>query len=265
MLAAAEIAGVHEVYAVGGAGAIGAMAYGNWSGCHAVGWDRNAPEFGDRRIGDGFQKHSYPFGIMVNAHGQRFVDEGADFRNLTYARYGREVLSQPRQFAWQVFDAKATGLLRDEYRIPQVTRVTAGTLEELARKLDGVDSEAFLETVKHYNDAVRASIPFNPNVKDGRGTEGITPPKSNWANRIDTPPFEAYMITCGITFTFGGLAIEPRTARVLAEEGHPIPGLYACGELVGGLFYFHYPGGAGLMAGAVFGQLAGTQAAQFGG
>jgi tricarballylate dehydrogenase len=240
---------------------IGARAVGNWSGCHAVGWDRNAPEFGDRAVGDGFQKHSYPFGIMVNALGKRFVDEGADFRNLTYARYGREVLNQPRQFAWQIFDAKVTSLLRDEYRIREVTKVTADTLEELARKLDGVDPDTLLDTLKRYNEAVRTDIPFNPNVKDGRDTEGITPRKSNWANRIDTPPFEAYQITCGITFTFGGLAIDPRTANVLSEEGHPIPGLYACGELVGGLFYFNYPGGSGLTAGAVFGRLAGTGAA----
>lgn len=241
---------------------IGARATGNWSGCHAVGWDRNAPEFGDRRIGDGFQKHSYPFGIMVNADGKRFVDEGADFRNLTYARYGREVLAQPHQFAWQIFDAKVASLLRDEYHIKEVTRVTADTLEDLARKLDGVSPDAFLEEVKRYNEAVLTSIPFNPNVKDGRATDGITPPKTNWANRIDTPPFQAYMITCGITFTFGGLAIDPRSGAVLADEGHPIPGLYACGELVGGLFYFNYPGGAGLTAGAVFGRVAGTAAAQ---
>ena len=240
----------------------GARAAGNWSGCHAVGWDRNAPEFGDREVGDGFQKHSYPFGIMVNADGRRFVDEGADFRNLTYARYGREVLAQPGQFAWQIFDAKVTGLLRDEYRIKQVTKVTADTIEDLARKLDGVDPVAFLDTVKRYNEAVRAEITFNPNVKDGRDTEGVTPRKSNWANKIDTPPFEAYQITCGITFTFGGLAIEPHTANVLSEEGDPIPGLYACGELVGGLFYFNYAGGSGLTAGAVFGRLAGEGAAQ---
>jgi tricarballylate dehydrogenase len=240
---------------------IGARSTGNWSGCHAVGWDRNAPEFGDREIGDGFQKHSYPFGIIVNADGKRFVDEGADFRNLTYARYGREVLQQPRQFAWQVFDAKVTSLLRDEYRIRQVTKVTADTLEDLARKLDGVDPDGFLDTVKRYNEAVRTEIPFNPNVKDGRGTEGISPRKSNWANKLDAPPFEAYQVTCGITFTFGGLAIDPATANVLAEEGDPIPGLYACGELVGGLFFFNYPGGTGLTAGAVFGRLAGTAAA----
>ena len=102
---------------------VGAAARGHWSGCHAVGWDANAPEFGDLAVGDGFQKHSYPFGIMVNARGQRFVDEGADFRNYTYAKYGREILLQPGQIAWQIFDAKVTSLLRDEYRIRQVSRV----------------------------------------------------------------------------------------------------------------------------------------------
>lgn len=243
---------------------VGARATGNWSGCHAVGWDRNAPDFGDRRVGDGFQKHSYPFGIMVNADGKRFVDEGHDFRNLTYARYGREVLAQPHQFAWQVFDAKVAHLLRDEYHIKQVTRVSADSIEDLAHKLDGVDADTFLDTVKRYNEAVRVSIPFDPNVKDGRSTEGISPPKTNWANRIDTPPFQAYMITCGITFTFGGLAINPRSGAVLSEEGDPIPGLFACGELVGGLFYFNYPGGSGLTSGAVFGRLAGAQAARYG-
>lgn len=239
----------------------GAMARGNWSGCHAVCWDRNAPEFGDRRVGDGFQKHSYPFGIMVNAAGLRFVDEGLEFRNLTYARYGREVLRQPGQFAWQVFDAKVSSLLREEYHIKQVSKVSSDTLEGLARKLDGVDPDAFLATVKGYNQSIRTSIPFNPNIKDGRGTEGITPAKSNWANTIDTPPFEAYMVTCGITFTFGGLAIHPTTAAVLSEEGEVIPGLFACGELVGGLFYFNYPGGSGLTSGAVFGRIAGGSAA----
>ena len=103
----------------------GAASCGNWSGCHAVSWDRNAPEFGDLSIGDHFQKHSYPFGIMLNARGERFVDEGADFRNYTYAKYGHEVLRQPGQFAWQVFDARVAHLLRPEYRIRQATRVRA--------------------------------------------------------------------------------------------------------------------------------------------
>ena len=149
---------------------IGAMPYGNWSGCHAVGWDRNAPEFGDLSVGDGFQKHSYPFGIMVNGRGRRFVDEGADFRNYTYAKYGRVVLEQPGQFAWQVFDRKVTHLLRDEYRIKRVTKVSADTLEALAGKLEDVDAAAFLDEIQAYNAAVDTGVEFNPNIKDGRRT-----------------------------------------------------------------------------------------------
>jgi tricarballylate dehydrogenase len=239
---------------------IGASPCGNWSGCHAVQWERNAPEFGDLAVGDQFQKHSYPFGILINAQGQRFVDEGADFRNYTYAKYGRVVLAQPGQFAWQVFDQKVRHLLRDEYRIRQVTKVAADTIEEFARKLDGVDASTFLDTVAQWNAAVRTDVPFNPNVKDGRSTRGLAVNKSNWANTIDAPPFEGYAVTCGITFTFGGLRINA-DAAVLDTDYQPIRGLYAAGELVGGLFYFNYPGGTGLMSGAVFGRIAGSSAA----
>lgn len=237
----------------------GAVSYGHWSGCHSVGWDRNAPEFGDLSVGDGFQKHSYPFGIMVNAKGERFVDEGADFRNYTYAKYGGDVLKQPGQFAWQVFDKKALNLLRDEYRIREVTKVKANTLVELAQKLEGVDPQGFLKTVAEYNASIKKDIPFNPNIKDGRSTVGLQVPKSNWANRLDEPPFEAYAVTCGITFTFGGLRINTNS-EVLDTSEKPILGLYAAGELVGGLFYFNYPGATGLMTGAVFGKIAGEQA-----
>lgn len=240
---------------------IGALPFGNWSGCHAVAWDRNAPEFGVLAIGDGFQKHSYPFGIVVNAHGKRFIDEGADFRNYTYAKYGREVLNQPGHFAWQVFDAKVAPLLREEYRIREVTRVRADSLDELAKAMEGVDAAGFVRTVEEFNAAVQGDHTFDPNSKDGRGTVGITPPKSNWANTIDTPPFEAYAVTCGVTFTFGGLRITT-DGQVVDMEGRVIPGLYACGELVGGLFYSNYPGGSGLTSGAVFGRLAGSGAGQ---
>ncbi len=239
---------------------VGAAPYGHWSGCHSVGWDRNAPEFGDLAVGDGFQKHSYPFAIMLNANGERFVDEGADFRNYTYAKYGGVILSQPGQFAWQIFDAKVSHLQRDEYRIRQVTKVSADTLEDLVRKLDGVNPEAALATIADYNAAVRTDVLFDPNVKDGRGTQGLAVPKSNWANTIDEPPFEAFAVTCGVTFTFGGLRIDT-TGNVLDTDLKPIGGLFAAGELVGGLFYSNYPGGTGLMSGAVFGRLAGTSAA----
>ena len=238
---------------------IGASTKGNWSGCHAVGWERNAPEFGDLAVGDAFQKHSYPFGIMVNATGRRFVDEGADFRNYTYAKYGRVILNQPNQFAWQIFDQKVTHLLRDEYRIKQVTKVTGNTIEDLASKLEGVDAVALVDEIKQWNAAVQQDKPFNPNIKDGRGTNGLDIPKSNWANTLDEGPFEAYQITCGITFTFGGVRIDGN-AQVQNTDYQPIEGLFAAGEMVGGIFYFNYPGGSGLINGAVFGKIAGESA-----
>ncbi len=239
---------------------IGAMPYGNWSGAHAVAWEYNAPEFGDLAVGDSFQKHSYPFGIVLNQRGERFVDEGADFRNYTYARYGREILAQPGHSAWQVFDASTDHLLRDEYRIRQVTKVVADSIEELCARMEDVHTEAALDTIKAFNAAVDRSVGFNPNVLDGRRTTGLAVDKTNWAMPVENPPFAAYRVTCGLTFTFGGLRIDD-TGCVLDTDLRPISGLYAAGELVGGLFYGNYPGGSGLSAGAVFGRQAGTSAA----
>jgi len=240
---------------------IGAAPYGNWSGCHATGWELNAPEFGDLSVGDQFQKHSYILGLMINAEGKRFVDEGADLHSFTYAKYGRAVLQQPGQFAWQVYDAKVKPLLRSEYRIKRITRVSANTLEDLAPQMTGVNGDAFLKTVRDFNAAARKDIPFNHTIRDGKCTVGIEPPKSNWAQPLDTPPFEAYAVTCGITFTWGGLRIDRETAQVLNVHFHRIPGLYCAGEMVGGLFYFNYPSGTGLVSGALFGRIAGASAA----
>ncbi|MGQ7793688.1 FAD-dependent tricarballylate dehydrogenase TcuA [Faunimonas sp. B44] len=238
----------------------GAMSYGHYSGCHSVGWELNAPPFGDLAVGDQFQKHSYPFGIMVNARGERFVDEGADIRIYTYAKYGSVILKQPDMFAWQIFDAKTIPLLRGEYRIRQVTKVTANSLEELVGKLEGVDPEACLREIEAFNRAATSDRPFDPTVKDGLRTTGLAIPKSNWARPIDTPPFEAYAVTCGVTFTFGGVKIS-RAAEVEDVAGRPMPGLYAAGEMVGGLFYHNYPAGSGLLSGSVFGRIAGASAA----
>lgn len=237
----------------------GAQPFGHWSGAHAVAWDLNAPPFGDRNIADLFQKHSYPFGLIVNIHGHRFVDEGADFRNYTYARYGREVLRQPERAAFQLFDQKVLHLLRDEYRIPQVTKAESPTITGLAEQL-GIDPRGLEQTIAEFNAAVRPGE-FDPTVLDGKHTEGIDPPKSNWALPLDSPPYLGFAVTCGITFTFGGLRIVPETAQVLDTEDRPMPGLYAAGELLGGLFYYNYAGGSGLMAGSVFGRIAGTSAA----
>jgi tricarballylate dehydrogenase len=238
----------------------GAQSTGQWSGAHAVAWDLNAPPTGNRRIGDLYQKHSYPLGLIVNERGERFVDEGADLRNYTYAKYGREILRQPGGVAFQLFDQRAVPLLRDEYRIREVTREEALTIGELADRL-GIDREGLERTVAAYNAACRPGE-FNPTERDGLSTRDLQPPKSNWALPLADPPFVGFAVTCGITFTFGGVRIDPRRASVLDTEDRPIPGLFAGGELVGGLFYDNYAGGSGLMAGAVFGRIAGAAAAQ---
>jgi tricarballylate dehydrogenase len=241
----------------------GARSYGHWSCAHASCWELNAPEYGDPVVKGAHQKHSYPFGVMVNARGERFVDEGADFQTLTYARFGREVLAQPGHFAWQVFDERAIPLLRETYRIRQVTKVQAATLEELAQRMEGVDPGGFLRTIAEFNRAAPASdAAYVASVKDGLATQRLALPKSNWARPIDRGPFEAYAVTAGITFTFGGVKIST-AAEVEDDAGRPIPGLYAAGEMVGGLFYYNYPSGTGLTCGTVFGRTAGRSAAAF--
>jgi tricarballylate dehydrogenase len=198
-------------------------------------------------------------GIVVNADGERFLDEGADFRNYTYAKYGAEVLRQPQGIAHQIFDAHTGSMLRTiDYEAPGATSVEADTVGELAERL-GIDPARLERTVRDFNAAVQEGE-FDPSVKDGKGTDGLRPPKSNWALPIDQPPFTAFPVTCGITFTFGGLRVDER-ARVLDEAGAPLPGLFAAGELVGGLFFHNYPGGSGLTAGTVYGRRAGYAAA----
>ena len=140
-----------------------------------------------------------------------------------------------------------------------MTSVEANTIEQLANNL-GVDEEGLSKTVESYNASV-VDGEFNPTELDGKHTVGISPPKSNWAQKLDTPPYLGYAVTCGITFTFGGLKID-KQCQVRDTSDIPIPGLYAAGELTGGIFYNNYPGGAGLMAGAVFGRIAGSNAAE---
>jgi tricarballylate dehydrogenase len=237
---------------------IGAQPFGNWSGCHSVGWDISAPPYGDREVLDNYQKHSYPLGIIVNMNGERFVDEGEDYRNLTYVRFGREIMAQPHRTGVQIFDQKTVGMLRDEYRIRQVTKVEANTISELAEGLE-INPSALEKTISEFNAACQPGE-YNPAILDNVHTQGITPAKSNWALPIDEPPYVAFITTTGITFTFGGLRINAQS-EVQDVTDRSIPGLYAAGELVGGLFYENYPGGSGLMAGSVFGKIAGHQAA----
>jgi tricarballylate dehydrogenase len=237
----------------------GARAGGHWSGCHGVFYDANAPEFGDIALIDQ-QKNYFTLGIVVNSRGERFIDEGEDFRNYTYSRMGAEMLRQPGGYGWQIFDAQTSGLLPQEYRVKHATRIEAATIAELVAKLEGVDRDRLLRTISEYNAAIDRSRPFNPGQKDGRRTRGLAIDKSNWSLPLEQGPFVAYEVTTGITCTFGGVAIDTE-ACVQSVEGEPIPGLYAAGELVGGLYYTRYPGGAGLMSGSVFGRIGGRAAA----
>jgi tricarballylate dehydrogenase len=238
----------------------GAARHGDWGSCHSVAWDAGAPpQGGERRLTNQLTRQSYPLGIVVNRRGERFLDEGADFRNYTYAKYGREILRQPGGVAFQLFDAQTRPLLRpEEYDSTPITCAQADTIGALAAALD-IDADGLGRTVAEFNAAI-ADRPFDPAIKDGRSA-AVDPPKSNWALALDEPPFYGFAVACGITFTFGGLHVDA-DARVLDADGRPLPGLFAAGELVGGLFSGNYPGGSGLTAGAVYGRRAGAAAAR---
>jgi len=256
---------------------LSAKQAGNWSGCHSVAWDANSPAHsGDRKTSNEFTKSGYPLGITVNSTGERFFDEGSDLRNYTYAKFGRAILAQPGGIAFQVWDARGASWLRDEeYRDEVVQKIRGDTIEELALKLKehGLEnSDQFLHTVREYNHGVamhREENPetvWNPAVRDGLSTQSsrkkLKIPKSNWALPLEDGPYVAVKVTCGVTFTFGRIAIDPDTAGVISSlTGQAIPGVYCCGEMVGGLFFENYPGGSGLMAGATFGRKAGLHAA----
>ena len=235
---------------------IGAAAYGNWSGCHAVAWDRNAPRVRRPRrrpVPEAFVS----LGPLHQCRGAALRRRGRGLPQL-HLRQVRPRDPRPASAVRVIFDAKVKAQLRDEYRIKQVTKRVANTLEELVKQLEDTNGETALKEIQAYNKAVRADIAFNPNVKDGRRTEGLAVPKSNWANTIDTPPFEAYAVTCGIT----SLRRPEDQHRCASDQhdGEPISGLYAAGELVGGIFWFNYPGLRPHQR-SVFGRIAGKNAA----
>jgi tricarballylate dehydrogenase len=236
---------------------IGAMPWGHWGGCHATPISADAPDYGKRELTDKTNRLSYPYGVMINVEGRRWIDEAVDFQSYTYARYGGLILKQPQSLIYQIFDSKVLHLLEPRYATTEPFR--SDTLEGLVAQLK-VDREQALATLNEYNDAAGHGG-FDPAVLDGMHTEGIRPPKSNWAQKLDTPPYVAYPVTGGITFTFGGLRIND-DAQVVGTDWAPIPGLYTCGEMVGGLFHYNYPLGTGLMSGAVFGRIAGRSAAR---
>ncbi|MBN9792701.1 tricarballylate dehydrogenase [Pseudonocardia sp. TMWB2A] len=239
--------------------AIGADRGGDWAGCHSVPWDASYPaNESNRSLTNRLSRYGYPLGIVVNRDGRRFVDEGADLRNYTYAKYGRRILEQPGSVAYQIFDATSRSMLYGyEYDMPGIRPVVAERLDELATAA-GIDADGFVRTVAEFNASIDTARPFDHTVKDGRRAS-VEPAKSNWATAIDSPPYYAYPVTCGISFTFGGLRGD-LDGRVLDRSGMPIPGLFACGEALGGLFSGNYPTGAGLIAGMVMGRRAGSLA-----
>ena len=244
---------------------IGAMPHGSWSTCHASPQDIDLPLFTVPSAVTHAEKNRYmhPYSIMINTRGERFVDEADDLRGRTYAKMGRAILAQPGSIAFQLLDAKARKMNLYPENYQRATTAKADTLKQLAEQLD-IDAAALEKTVREFNAAVPANLgPFstNPVVLDGRATAGITPPKSNYTMTVDEPPFEAFPVRCGMTFTFGGLKIDANTAQVQHVAGRPIPGLYAAGEMAGGLWVGNYASGSGMMAGSTFGRIAGTHAA----
>ena len=257
---------------------VNAKQAGNWSGCHSTCWDANAPaNSGDRTISNEFTKSGYPLGLMINNAGTRFVDEGVDMRNFTYAKFGRAIHEQPDGVAFQIWDQRTISWLRpEEYRDERVQKIWGDTIEDLAQKLfdqSGLMApERFVDTVKEYNEAVYAhqlehpERKWDPALKDGLSTQSsktkLSLAKSNWALPLDQGPFMAVKVCCGVTFTFGGLAVNPETTAVVSTSNLEVPGLFCVGEMLGGLFYGNYPGGSGLTSGAVFGRRAGVAAAK---
>jgi tricarballylate dehydrogenase len=233
--------------------AIGAGSAGHWQGAHATPVDATYP---DIEIGNLANRYSYRHGITVNGAGHRFFDEGEAEHSFTYAKTGWAISREPGGIAYQIFDQQGHDHVRWQYR-RHATAIQANTIAQLAN-LIGIDAHGLQRTVDEFNAAVPGDPTFDPARPDGRATTGIAPQKSHWSTRIETPPFRAYPVTGGITFTFGGLRIS-RHAEVLNTSGHPIRGLYASGDVVG-LFYFNYPSCTGQTRNAVFSRLAGRNA-----
>ena len=234
---------------------VGAQLAGHWGGCHASIVSEDSPMI--EAASAGSERYSYQFCIMVNREWKRFVDEGEDFLAFTYAKFGKEISKQPGTVAFQVFDSKVIPILRPEYQ--NALKVESDSLEDLAKELD-IHVESFLATVREFNEAIDDTKPFIQYRLDGRRTRGLIPDKTNWAQKIDTPPFQGYAVVCGLTMTYGGLRTNEK-AQVIDTSDQPIQGLYAVGEVTGGFFYHNYPSGTGLVRGAVMGRIAGAEAA----
>lgn len=232
----------------------GAQTVGDASQCHAVAIDARAPRFDGGIV---TRVDCIPLGIAVNKRGSRFYDEGEDFWPKRYAIWGRLVAEQPDQLAFTIIDAKSMGT----FLPPVFPPIQAPSLRQLATALE-IDPDALGRTVSSFNSSLRCGT-FNRDLLDDCSTVGLTPPKSHWARPIDTPPFFAYPLRPGITFTYLGVAVNER-AQVLLQDGSPIPNLFAAGEMMAGnILGRGYLAGFGMAIGTTFGRIAGSQAAQY--
>ena len=216
--------------------ALGAATGGHWQSGHMSPIDAKAPDFETPQHADGRgntqSRYDYPFGITVNALGLRFFDEGEAQHSYTYAKTGRTILAQPGAVAWQIYDP--TGIGQHRYPHHKASFEEAADISELARKI-GLAPEVLVHTIEEFNAACRDEVPFDPTRPDGKKTHGLGVPKSNWANRIETPPYRAYPVTCGITFTFGGVKVNPK-AQVLNSLHEPIKGYTRPATFLGSSF-----------------------------
>ena len=230
---------------------VGAKPDGEWGDAHMAIIDAESPdvEGGITRI-DGYQ-----YGIILNHDGERFLDEGEDVRTHTYAKFGREIFEQEYHEAFIIVDSKT---IDDVAHMGPTRPITADSIELLVKRLDIGNANEAVRTVEAYNEACDPGA-YDPESLDGNSTEGVSPPKSNWALEIDEPPFTGFPVTGGMTFGFGGIAITP-DAEVLDTCDNVVPKLYAAGNVTGGLFYGNYPGGSGLTNAAVFGKIAAENA-----
>ncbi len=235
---------------------IGAKPAGQWGDYHSAVLDARSPkeECGVTAL------YNYQMGIIVDQSGKRFLDEGEDYRDNTYVKFSKYIIDHADGLAFSIFDDKMVS--RPEFHQawrPVGEPYQADTVEVLAGKL-GILPAALVQTIEEFNAAVHP-VELDLDRLDGKRTEGITPPKSNWAIPLDTPPFIAVPVTGGITFTFGGLKTNT-DGQVINTSWKVIPGLYAVGELMGEIYYHNYPGATSVIRGAVFGRIAGRHAAE---
>ncbi len=232
----------------------GAQPVGEPGQCHAVAIDARAPKFDGGIV---TRLDCIPFGIVVNMHAKRFYDEGQELWPKRYAIWGRLVAQQPDQIAYAILDSKSEGKFMPSVFAP----IQANSVRELAAKLE-FSSSMFEKTVDDFNKAIRPGT-FDPSILDDCATEGLEPPKSHWALPLDSPPFRAYPLRPGITFTYQGVTVNER-AQVILQADQAAPNIFAAGEVMAGnILGKGYLAGFGMTIGTVFGRIAGKEAARY--